>query len=228
MGTQSHLDVDIATFIDHTLLNPFATPEQIEQHCDEALRYKFGGVCVYPTYVRRAVDILHGKSPKVCTVISFPSGASTPAVKLYESLEAVENGAAELDVVINLGWVKAGKTDELYREIAEICEQTGRTVKAIIETTVLNHAEKQLVAELLMDAGVDSLQTSTGLYGGATVADVRLLKEITKGRIGIKASGGITTYQQAADLMLAGATCLGTSRGVHLIRQQDEDDDDND
>ncbi|MEB3278843.1 MAG: deoxyribose-phosphate aldolase [Lyngbya sp.] len=224
MGTQSDLDLDIAPFIDHTLLNPLATLEQIKQCCEEALRYKLASVCVYPSYVRQVADLLHGKSPKVCSVISFPSGASTSVVKLYESLEAVENGATELDVVINLSWVKAGKTEELYREIAEICEQTGQTVKAIIETTVLTHVEKQLVAEVLMDAGVAFLQTSTGLYGGATVADVRLLKEITKGRIGIKASGGITTHEQALDLMLAGATRLGTSRGVHLLSQRDETD----
>ncbi len=227
MGTQSHFDIDIATFIDHTLLNPMATPEQIEQCCEEALQYKFASVCVYPSYVRRVADRLHGKPPKVCTVIGFPSGASTSSVKLHESLEAVENGAQELDVVINLSWVKAGKTEELYREIAEICEQTDQTVKAIIETTVLNHSEKQIVAEVLMDAGVDFIQTNTGLYGGATVTDTQLLKEIIKGRIGLKASGGITTSQQAVDLIIAGATRLGTSRGVYLIRQRDDDNDHN-
>ncbi|MFY7804711.1 MAG: deoxyribose-phosphate aldolase [Limnoraphis robusta] len=222
MGTQSHLDtdLDIAPFIDHTLLNPAATPQQIEQCCNEALRYKFAAVCVYPSYVRQVADILQGQSPKVCSVIGFPSGATTSAVKLYESLEAVENGATELDIVINLSWVKTAKTEELYREIAEICEQTDQSVKAILETAVLTDAEKQLAAEVLMDAGVDFLKTSTGLYGGATVADVRLLKNITRGRIGIKASGGITTYEQAADLILAGANRLGTSRGVHLLSQR--------
>ncbi|WP_413163068.1 deoxyribose-phosphate aldolase [Capilliphycus salinus ALCB114379] len=224
MGTQSHVDIDIAPFIDHTLLNPLATRDQIEQYCEEALRYKFASVCVYPSHVRQVRELLHGKPPKVCTVISYPSGSSTSTVKLYESLEAVENGATELDVVINLSWVKSGKTDELHREIAEICEQTGQTVKAIIETTVLSNAEKQLVAEVLMDAGVAYLQTSTGWYGGATVEDVGLLKQFTRGRIGIKASGGITTYEQAIDLIIAGATNLGTSRGVYLLRQRDETD----
>ncbi|ERT07505.1 deoxyribose-phosphate aldolase [Lyngbya aestuarii BL J] len=227
MRTQSHFDIDIATFIDHTLLNPMATPEQIQQCCDEALQYKFASVCVYPSSVRQVADRLHGKSPKVCTVIGFPSGASTSGVKLHESLEAVENGAQELDVVINLSWVKAGKTEELYREIAEICEQTDQTVKAIIETTVLNDSEKQIVAEVLMDAGANFIQTNTGLYGGATVVDTQFLKEIIKGRIGLKASGGITTCQQAIDLIVAGATRLGTSRGVYLIRQRDDDNENN-
>ncbi|MEL7039304.1 MAG: deoxyribose-phosphate aldolase [Cyanobacteria bacterium J06592_8] len=222
MGTQSYdVDLDIAPFIDYSFLNPMATPEQIEQCCQEALRYKFAGVCVYPCHVRQVAELLHGKSANVGTVIGFPSGASTSAVKLYESLEAAENGATELDVVINLGLVKSGKTEELYREVAEICQETNQTVKAIIETTVLNDSEKKQVAQVLMDAGVAFLQTSTGLYGGATVADVRLLKEVTKGQIGIKASGQITNYEQALELILAGATRLGTSRGIDLIRQRD-------
>lgn len=213
-------DIDIAPLIDHTLLSPLATPEQIEKLCQEADRYQFAAVCVYPIYVRQAAELLQRKSPKVCTVIGFPSGASTSATKLYEAREAVENGATELDVVINLSWVKTGKTDQLHREIAEICE-TGQTVKAILETTLLTDAEKSLAAEICMDAGAAFLKTSTGWNGGATVADVELLKEVAKERIGIKASGGILTIEQALDLVLAGATRLGTSRGVDLLRQRD-------
>lgn len=214
-------DIDIAPFIDHALLNPAATPEQVEQWCDEADRFKFAAVCVYPAYVRLAVERLHGKSPKVCTTIGFPSGATTPASKLYEAQEAADNGATELDVVINLGLLKSGKTNELHREIAEICESTGQTVKAILETALLTDAEKRLAAEICMEAGVAFLKTSTGLYGGATIADVGLLKEVTRERVGIKASGGIRTIEQAIELILAGATRLGTSRGPDLIRQRD-------
>ena len=214
-------DIDIAPFIDHALLNPAATPEQVEQWCDEADRFKFAAVCVYPAYVRLAVERLHGKSPKVCTTIGFPSGATTPASKLYEAQEAADNGATELDVVINLGLLKSGKTNELHREIAEICESTGQTVKAILETALLTDAEKRLAAEICMEAGVAFLKTSTGLYRGATIADVGLLKEVTRERVGIKASGGIRTIEQAIELILAGATRLGTSRGPDLIRQRD-------
>src|SRR4028118_349104 len=124
-------DIDIAPLIDHALLNPVATPEQVEKYCQEADRFHFAAVCVYPVHVRLAADILYGKAPKVCAVIGFPTGATTPAAKLYEAQEAVENGATELDVVINLGWLKAGKLNELHREIGEICEETGQTIKAI-------------------------------------------------------------------------------------------------
>ncbi len=210
-------ELDLAPYIDHTLLNQAATPQQIQQCCYEAERYKFATVCVFPSYVKLAKELLQGKSPKVSTVIGFPTGATTSKVKLYEAQEAVENGATELDVVINLSWLKTGKSDELHREIAEICEETGQTVKAIIETTVLTEDEKCLAVEVLMDAGIAYIKTSTGWYGGATVEDIRLIKSITKGRIGIKASGGIRTYEQALDLIVAGATRLGTSRGVEIL-----------
>lgn len=218
----AHLpDIDIATFIEHSLLNPTATPNQVRQWCEEAERFHFATVCVYPTYVRLATELLHGKTPKVCTVIGFPAGATTSAVKLYEAQEAVEDGAAELDVVINLGWLKTGKTSEVHREIAEICSETGKPVKAILETALLTDAEKRLAAEICMDAGVQFLKTSTGWYAGATVADVKLLREITKGGVGIKASGGIRTHTQAIELIVAGATRLGTSGGPDLLRQRD-------
>ena len=217
-------EIDLAPLIEHSLLNPAATSDQVEQWCAEAYKFNFATVCVYPSHVRRAVELLRGKSPQVCTVIGFPSGATTSAVKLYEAQEAVENGATELDVVINLGWLKSSKVSELHREIAEICEETGKSVKAILETALLTDAEKELAAEICMDAGVQFLKTSTGWYGGATVADVKLLKKVTKGNIGIKASGGIRTIEQATELILAGATRLGTSSGPDLLRQQKEGD----
>jgi deoxyribose-phosphate aldolase len=214
-------NIDIAPFIDHSLLLPTTTPEQVERWCEEAYRFNFAAVCIHPCYVKQAAQLLHNKNPQVCTVIGFPTGLTTSAVKLYEAQEAVENGATELDLVINLGWLKAGKSEEVHREIATICEETGKPVKVILETSLLTDAEKKLAAELAMDAGAAFLKTSTGWNGGATVADVRLLKEIARDRVGIKASGGIRTHNDALDLIMAGATRLGTSRGIDLLRQRD-------
>ncbi|MCD8485221.1 MAG: deoxyribose-phosphate aldolase [Desertifilum sp.] len=218
---REYSDIDIAPYIDHALLHPSATPDLVSQWCEQADQLHFAAVCIAPAYVRQAADLLHGKSVKVCTVIGFPTGATTPGTKLYEAQEAVEHGARELDVVINIGLLKAGKTDAVHREIAEICEETGVTVKAILETNLLTDEEKRIAAELCLEAGVEYLKTSTGWNGGATVADVRLLKELTKGQVGIKASGGIRTLEQAYELILAGATRLGTSRGVDLLHQRD-------
>lgn len=217
-----NFEIDLATYIDHTLLKPSAIADEVKQICQEAWQYNFPAVCIYPASVIQARELLHDKQPQVCTVIGFPTGAATSAVKLYEAQEAVENGATELDVVINLSWAKSGESSKIYREIAQICAETGQTVKAILETTVLTNEEKQLAAEVCLDAGVAYLKTSTGWFGGATVEDVALLKEITRGQIGIKASGGIRTYDQAIALIHAGATRLGTSRGVDLLRQQNE------
>ncbi|MDJ1183081.1 deoxyribose-phosphate aldolase [Roseofilum casamattae] len=214
-------EIDIAEFIDHSLLHPTATPEHVQHWCEQAIQMNFPTVCIAPIYVRQAADILQGQSPKVSTVIGFPTGATTPQAKLYEAQEAVEHGAVELDVVINLGLLKAGKTDAVHREIAEICEETGQKVKAILEMTVLTEAQKRLAAELCLDAGVAFLKTSTGWQGGATIADVSLLKDISRGLVGIKAAGGIRTVEQAYELIAAGATRLGTSRGMELLEQRD-------
>lgn len=218
----SNSDINLADYIDHTLLKPSATPEEIQKCCRDAIQYNFPAVCIYPCAVKQATELLHNHSIAVCTVIGFPTGANTSAVKLYEAQEAAENGATELDVVINLGWLKSGQTEKIYQEIASICEETGKVVKAILETTVLTDAEKKLAAEICLDAGVSYLKTSTGWFGGATVEDIKLLKEISRGQVGIKASGGIRTVEQAVALIEAGATRLGTSRGVDLVRQQKE------
>lgn len=211
--------INLADYIDHTLLKPSATPEEIQQCCRDAIRFNFPAVCVYPCAVKQVAESLHDRKIAVCTVIGFPTGANTSNVKQYEAQEAVENGATELDVVINLGWLKSGQSERIYKEIAAICEETNQTVKAILETTVLTDEEKALAAEICLDAGVTYLKTSTGWFGGATVTDVRLLKEVSRGRVGIKASGGIRTLEQAFALIEAGATRLGTSRGVELMKQ---------
>ena len=213
--------IELAPLIDHSLLTPTATPEQVMHWCNEADRFGFAAVCVSPVYVSLAREQLQGKRPAICTVIGFPTGATTSTCKLYEAQEASENGALELDVVINLGWLKSGQRDRVHREIAEICETTGRTVKTILETSVLTPAEIQVAAEICLDAGATFLKTSTGWQGGATVEAVSQLREITRGQVGIKASGGIRTAEQALLLVQAGATRLGTSRGPDLVRQQE-------
>ncbi len=215
-------DIDLSRYIEHSLLNPTATFEQLKKYCYEADQMNFPTVCVYPTMVKIASESLHQRPVKVCTVIGFPTGAHTSATKLYEAQEALENGAEELDVVINLGWLKMGKSEDIYNEIAQICEETDSVVKAILETSVLTDTEKRLAAEICMDAGVSYLKTSTGWFGGATVADVKLLRKITGGKVGIKASGGIKTAEQAIALIQAGANRLGTSRGMQLVQQREE------
>jgi len=217
------LDFDLAGYIDHALLDPAATPDRVEQCCLEADRYRFPAVCLYPSAVRQAVELLHAnRSVAVCAVVGFPSGATTPETKLYEAREAAEYGATELDVVANIGWLKAGMTDEVYREIAAICDETGLLVKAIVEMGLLDDAEVRLAAEVCLDAGAAFLKTHTGWFGGATIADVRLLRALAgSSEVGIKAAGGIRTYQQAVELVRAGATRLGTSRGPSLLHQRD-------
>jgi deoxyribose-phosphate aldolase len=217
----TYADIDLAEYIDHTLLDPLATPEAIAKLCQEADRFRFPTVCIAPVHVRQAVELLHHRSTLVSTVIGFPTGAHTSAVKRYEAQEAVDLGAQELDMVINLGWLKSGQTEALHKEIAEIVALANVPVKAILEMTVLTESEKHLAAEICLDAGVAFLKTSTGWRGGATVADVKLLRSLTRDRVGIKASGGIRTVQQALELIVAGATRLGTSRGVELVRQRD-------
>jgi deoxyribose-phosphate aldolase len=210
-------DVDLAPYIDHSLLEPTATEEILRRYCEEADRYKFASVCIYPYLVKQAAELLHNLRPKVCTVIGFPTGCHTRATKLYEAQEAVDNGAKELDVVINLGWMKAGRGEAIYQEIAAICEATNVPVKAILETSLFTPPEIELAVAACLDAGVAFLKTSTGWRGGATVQDVQLLAKLSKGRVGIKASGGIRTYTQAVELIAAGATRLGTSRGSELL-----------
>lgn len=211
--------VDLAPLIDHSLLTSTATPEQVMQWCSDCDRYGFAAICISPAYVSLAKEQIQGNAIAICTVIGFPTGATTAVCKLYEAQEAVENGATELDVVINQGWLKSGQHDRLHREIAEVCEETGTPVKAILETSLLTPDEIRIAADVCMDAGVAFLKTSTGWQGGATLEVIRQLREISKGRVGIKASGGIRSAEQALQLVEAGATRLGTSRGPELMKQ---------
>jgi deoxyribose-phosphate aldolase len=216
-------NIDIAPYIDHSLLAAAATPIMVEQWCAEADRYGFAAVCVNPCYVRQVTTLLYQKKPRICTVIGFPTGATTTASKLYEAQEAAEHGVQELDVVINIGWLKAGLIDDVHREIAQICEATGLVVKAILEMSLLTQPEQLIAAEICMEAGARMLKTGTGFCGAATVENVRLLKDLTKDQIGIKAAGGIRTHAQAVELIMAGATRIGTSWGMDLLKQREQD-----
>ena len=211
--------INLAEYIDHTLLLPMVTPEEIEEGCEIALRYGFPTFCVPPCYVPRAVERLHGSPVRVSTVVGFPLGTNTAEAKLYEAQLAVEQGCQELDVRINLAWLKARELDRLHAEIAQIVEETGVCVKAILETAQLDEEEKKLAAEICMDAGAAFLMTSTGWMGGATLADVQLLAQLSRGRVGVKASGGIRTLAQAEAMIAAGATRIGTSWGLELMQE---------
>ncbi|HIK38566.1 MAG: deoxyribose-phosphate aldolase [Geminocystis sp.] len=213
-------EINIAEYIDLAILQPTATREDVRRGCEIAIRYNFPAVCVYPQAVKLARELLHRQKTIVSTVIGFPTGNTTPGCKLYEAQEAAENGSEELEVVINLGWAKEGKWDSIHEEIATIVEETGKRVKAILETNLLTVEEKKMAAEVCLEAGVAFLKTNTGWFGGANVEDVRLLAEIVGGAVGIKAAGGIRELGQALALIQAGATRLGTSRGLELVKQQ--------
>lgn len=212
--------IDLADYFDLAVLAPTATLQDVTAACRLAIQHDFPAVCVYSSAVRHTRELLQSKKTQVCAVIGFPSGAVTSTVKLLEAQEAADNGATELDVVLNLGQVKSGHWESVFNEIAQIREETGQVIKTILELGVLTPAEKKTAAEVCLDAGAHYLKTSTGWFGGATVPDVRLLSEMAQGRAGVKASGGIRTYEQAIALIEAGATRLGTSRGAELLAQQ--------
>ncbi len=212
-------EVDIAPAIDHTLLTPVATLEQVDAWCVAAEQYRFQTVCVNPCHVKRAVERLHSSKVKVSTVIGFPLGTSTPEAKLYEAQMAVDQGAVELDLKVNLTLLKDQLLDALHAEVAQIVEDTQVPIKAILETSLLSDEEKRVLGNICIDAGVAFLKTSTGWTQGATSEDVRLLWDLSQGKVEVKASGGIRTVEQALDLLKAGATRLGTSYGIDIIKQ---------
>ena len=206
-------------YIDHTLLKPESTPQDIEKICLEAKEYDFASVCIQPCYVKMAYGLLKDTDVKVCTVIGFPLGANTTETKIREACQAVEEGAEEIDMVINIGALKAGDTVYVTEEIRRIKEAIGDLVlKVIIETCLLTDEEKVLACQCAVNAGADFVKTSTGFSkGGATVADVRLMKQTVGDRCQVKASGGIRTPEDFEAMVEAGATRIGTSSGIKLI-----------
>lgn len=220
MGEVRELDERrILAAVDHTLLRPTATWEEIRQICDDGVAYGCASVCIPPSYVKQASEYLAGKLP-VCTVIGFPNGYSTTAVKVFETQDAIANGASEIDLVVNLGWVKDGRWSDVLAELRAVKEACGKHIlKVIVETCELTQEEKVKLCELVTESGADFIKTSTGFSsGGATAEDVALLRAHVGAQVQVKAAGGITSLEDAQTFLDLGAARLGTSRIVALVK----------
>jgi len=212
---------EIAKMIDHTLLKAEATKDQIEQLCAEAKEYQFASVCVNPTWVAYASELLKGTGVDVCTVIGFPLGANTPETKAFETTNAIENGATEVDMVINIGALKNGDDSLVERDIQAVVNAAkGKALtKVIIETSLLTEEEKVRACKLAVSAGTDFVKTSTGFStGGATVDDIALMRKTVGPTIGVKASGGVRNAEDAKNMIDAGATRIGASSGIAIVK----------
>ena len=207
--------------MDHTLLKQEARWEDIQKIVEEGIHYGCASVCIPPSYVKQAAEYAQGKV-KVCTVIGFPNGYNTTAVKCFEASDAVENGADEIDMVVNLGWVKDGLYDQVLSEIRAVKEAChGRTLKVIIETCLLTQEEKEQLCRVVSESGADYIKTSTGFStGGATAQDVALLREHSAPELKVKAAGGISSKEDAQEFLALGADRLGTSRLVKLAQKE--------
>ena len=214
--------MNIAKYIDHTLLKPAATQAQIAKLCDEARQYGFCSVCVNPCWVAFAKKALQGSGVKVCTVIGFALGASTAAAKAFETQDAIANGADEVDMVINMGALKSGDTQTVLADIQAVRDASrGHILKVIIETSQLTDEEKVTACELAAKAGADFVKTSTGFNGGgATVQDVALMRKSIPAAMQVKASGGVRSRADADAMIAAGATRIGTSGGVQIVENK--------
>ena len=219
-------DAEMAQYIDHTLLKAEATPDQIAQLCYEARRYGFASVCLNPTHVKLAAQLLSGSTVQVCTVIGFPLGATAAEVKSFETQQAIDDGATEIDMVINIGALKAKDYDTMVRDVravVRVAHAKGAIVKVIIEAALLTDEEKVAACLISKEAGADFVKTSTGFGpGGATVADVALMRRVVGPRIGVKAAGGIKTFEDARAMVSAGATRIGASAGVKITSASSE------
>ncbi|HLE27087.1 MAG TPA: deoxyribose-phosphate aldolase [Anaerolineales bacterium] len=213
---------DLAAMIDHTLLKPEATPDQIAQLCYEARKYGFAAVCVNPTHVQLSAQLLKGSSVAVCTVVGFPLGATPPEVKAYEAQVAMDQGATEIDMVINIGALKSRDYEMVARDIravVRVCHAKAALVKVIIEAALLSDEEKIAACLLAKECGADYVKTSTGFAaGGATAADVALMRRVVGPKLGVKAAGGVRTQADAEAMVAAGATRIGASAGVKIIQ----------
>jgi deoxyribose-phosphate aldolase len=215
---------DLARYIDHTLLKPAATEEQIRKLCAEALEFNFRSVCINPTWVSLAASLLRGSDVLTCTVVGFPLGATEPAIKAMEARRAIRNGAREIDMVLNIGALKSGDDALVLRDIravVEDCVDGGAVCKVILETALLTDDEKRRASELARQARAHFVKTSTGFStGGATVSDVALMAEVVRGAgMEVKASGGISSYDDAKAMIEAGATRLGASASIGIVRE---------
>jgi deoxyribose-phosphate aldolase len=215
-------DLNLAKMIDHTLLKPDATQQEIAQLCFEAHKYGFASVCVNPTWVSLCAELLKGSPVKVCTVIGFPLGATSSETKAFETETAIRQGATEIDMVINIGALKARDLDSVAKDIrgvVNVAHARGIIVKVIIETVLLNDEDKTIACLISKEAGADFVKTSTGFAGGgATTHDVALMRKVVGPEMGVKASGGVRTFEDAENMIKAGATRIGASAGVKIIQ----------
>lgn len=215
------VEVDLARLIDHTLLKPEATKSEIEKLCGEAKKYNFASVCVNPCYVALCSRLLRDTSVNVCTVIGFPLGASTTAAKTFEAEQALRDGAQELDMVINVGMLKSGEYDYVENDIFAVVTTSrryGALTKAILETALLTDEEKIKACLLAKRAGADFVKTSTGFSkGGATVGDIALMRKVVGSAMGVKASGGVRTREEALAMVASGADRIGASASVKIV-----------
>lgn len=216
--------MNLNRYIDHTLLKSEATAAQIEKLCAEAREYDFFSVCINSYYVKKAVSLLQGSNTKVCTVVGFPLGASTMETKRFEAMKAIAEGAREIDMVLNISAVKSGEWQYALDDmssLAQVCHQQGSLLKVILETCLLTEEEKKKACELAVKGQVDFVKTSTGFStSGATVQDVKLMRSIVGKDMGVKASGGIRDAATAKIMIEAGATRLGTSASVEIVKGQ--------
>ncbi len=213
---------DVLKIVDHTLLAQTATWAQIKEILDDAMKYGTASACIPAAYVKQAAEYVQDRLP-ICTVIGFPNGYSTTETKVFEAKNAIENGASEIDMVINIGFLKDGRYDEVEEEIRKIHEACGgKILKVIIETCLLTEDEKIKMCELVTKAGAEFIKTSTGFStAGATFADVKLMKEHVGEGVKVKAAGGISSFDDAEEFMRLGADRLGTSRLVKIMKQTD-------
>lgn len=213
----------LCSMVDHTLLKQTATWDQIKALCDEAMEFGTASVCIPPCYVKQAHDYVQGKLT-ICTVVGFPNGNMTTNAKEFETLEALANGAEEIDMVINIGMLRAGNTDYVANEIRRLKEACGRRIlKVIIETCLLTEKEKKTMCRIVTECGADFIKTSTGFsIGGATPEDIKLFAENVGPNVRIKAAGGIATLEDAENFVKLGATRLGTSRVLKLVREKEQ------
>jgi deoxyribose-phosphate aldolase len=221
LGFQCPTDDGVRSRIDHTLLRPEATREEIQRLCAEARDNCFASVCVNPTFVRLCAEELQGTPVRVCTVVGFPLGAHLPEVKAFETRRAVQDGACEIDMVIDIGAIKSGDHALVARDIAGVVGAAGAgvVVKVILEMVLLTTEEKIRACAIAKDAGADFVKTSTGFSkGGATLEDVRLMRQVVGPEMGVKAAGGIRSREDAKAMLAAGATRLGTSASVAIVR----------
>jgi deoxyribose-phosphate aldolase len=212
---------EIAKMIDHTLLKPEATEEQVKNICNEAIEYNFASVCVNPTQVALAASLLKESNVKVCTVIGFPLGANTSRVKAFETSEAIKEGAQEVDMVINVGKLKDKNYDYVREDIKAVVDAAaGKALtKVILETCLLTDDEKVIACKLAKEAGADFVKTSTGFSkGGATYEDIKLMRETVGSQMGVKASGGVRSYQDTVSMIEAGASRIGASASIAICQ----------